>query len=568
MLLNKNKTTSVTSLESQMYENCMDHNTNVINCINDNIDTEVSANTNNFMHCCRHAPSKECRDTCENNLSGSDNLTETEILDILERKCGAVQVTLDFWKCFLDDKPKVNKNKFSDVSRIRKVGIDSTKLHCCIEKAHNSNCQRSCFNVYSFADNYSLPIAFQKECLQNNNEIDLKQCIEEIDYPVEVGCNGLSFCRNFNNRPTELFRNCNPIADLAARNEYEQWMLRKTLKVFDFNLPIIQSKTCIPLLQTVSCILHLKPTTRFMHYNQICWEDCLEFLGKCLDLKQNMLVTSICSSLSPNKNIPCVSLKNYLTPNEHNYKNNELAISPCRNHHQCNVTTEICEIDRNTNNYYCEQGGCQIGDGSNYIIPSKSYVRIPSSLKKGCYKICKCLKGNIEKCQIIPCVPPRPCQIGNQTIEHGSSITIECNTCTCYAEEITCTKKQCRLPGITDVKFSTLPCNCPTHYVPVCGVNGKTYHSECLAKCIGMKDDDFQFGACESRDPCRNNNCPPKTACFPNRQVCLSNLRHPCPQFKCGKLRFYSNRMLLVDVMGPLIFKHQSLSSSFKPKQL
>ncbi|KAL7023083.1 hypothetical protein ACKWTF_012487 [Chironomus riparius] len=566
MLLGKNKTTSVKILESQLYENCMESNANVINCVYDNIDTEVFSNTNHFTHCCRLAPSKECRDTCESNLNGSENLTQTEILEIVEDKCGMIQVTMDFWKCFLNNKPQSNRNDIgSDVSRIKNVGIDSTKLHCCIEKAKSTHCQRSCFNVYSYAENYSLPITFQKECLQNNDEINLKQCIEEIDYPVEIGCNGLSFCKNFNNRPTELFRNCNPISDLTARNEYEQWILKKTLNVFDFNLPIIQSKTCIPLLQTVSCILHLKPSTRSLHYNQICWEDCLEFLGKCLDLKQNMLVTSICSSLSPNRNVPCVSIKQYLSPNEDFSRETDLIISPCRNH-QCNVTTEICEIDRNTNNYYCEQGGCQIGDGSNYIIPSKSYVRIPSSLKKGCYKICKCNDGNIEKCQVIPCVSPKSCQIGNQTIQHGASLSIECNKCTCYAEEITCTKKQCRLQGITDARsFSTLPCNCPPHYVPVCGVNGKTYASECLAKCIGMKETEFEFGTCESRDPCKQNNCLPKSTCFPNRQVCLSSLRHACPQYKCVTVNSNNcEQELLTDTTFKI---HSSACSLIKAKK-
>lgn len=157
-------------------------------------------------------------------------------------------------------------------------------------------------------------------------------------------------------------------------------------------------------------------------------------------------------------------------------------------------------------------------------------------MDKGCFKVCKCINGKIEKCQPLPCVTPKACQIGNRTIEHGSSITIECNTCTCFAEEITCTKKQCRIHGISDRSFTSLPCNCPPHYVPVCARNGKTYPSACLAKCSGLHEIEFEFGSCESKNPCERHDCPQGTVCFPSRNVCLSNMHNPCPQYRCGEL--------------------------------
>lgn len=534
-----NKTTSMIDLENLLYENCNANNVDVIDCVHDNVDVKIFSNEGNHMECCRYASSKLCKDTCEKSLKNS-NYTEIELLDLLEEKCGGVNLSSEFWKCFLNEKSrKKDIENIDDVSRIKNIGIDSAKLHCC-EKAHSSNCWRNCFNIFSYSDNYSSsPEAFQKECLQNTNERDLKQCIDEIDFPVEIGCDGLSFCTNFNNRPTELFRNCNPIADNAARNEYNLWKDQNTLKIFDFNFPVIYMNNCLPILHTISCILELKPTTRSLHLNQICWDDCYDALSRCMDWKRmenrDVIPANICSLLSPDRSAPCVSVKNYMEPSDSPLTNEVKIMSPCRGH-KCNITSEICEINRNSNKPTCLTGGCSVGETSNYIVPSNSYFRIPSSSKRGCYKICKCMNGKIEKCQLLPCVAPRPCRLGNLTIEHGSSIAIECNTCICFAEEITCTKKQCKIYGITDKTFTTLPCNCPPHYVPVCARNGRTYPSACLAKCVGFPDTDFEFGTCESKNPCKNHECPRETTCFPSRNICLSNQKHSCPQYRCGEL--------------------------------
>ena len=44
-----------------------------------------------------------------------------------------------------------------------------------------------------------------------------------VDQPCEMGCSGLSYCTNFNNRPTELFRTCNSEADNGARDVFNMW---------------------------------------------------------------------------------------------------------------------------------------------------------------------------------------------------------------------------------------------------------------------------------------------------------------------------------------------------------
>lgn len=94
-------------------------------------------------------------------------------------------------------------------------------------------------------------------------------------------------------------------------------------------------------------------------------------------------------------------------------------------------------------------------------------------------------------CQPLPCVALESCTLAGRKIEHGSSFYVECNLCSCYAGEIICGKRKCarRADGAATVYSqgsavvaATLPCDCPSHYVPVCGADGNTYANPCLAK--------------------------------------------------------------------------------------
>lgn len=256
-------------------------------------------------------------------------------------------------------------------------------------------------------------------------------------------------------------------------------------------LPIKDISKCSPdIWQAIVCALQIKPCSRNKHANQICREDCYEILTKCMDwtkLETGHTASSICSKLSfEDASTPCVSLKPFIEPSDlPHHSGNHKIVSPCTGH-PCNES-EVCLVHKDgTNGFECVPG-CPLGETSMYMVPINTYVRVPVSLKqKGCLKICRCSEsGRIENCQPLPCISYDSCSLAGRKIDHGSWFYVECNVCSCFAGEITCTKKQCHIPGISDGSYTSLPCNCPPHHVPVCGKNGNTYPSACVAKCSG-----------------------------------------------------------------------------------
>lgn len=113
-----------------------------------------------------------------------------------------------------------------------------------------------------------------------------------VDEPCELGCDGLSFCTNFNNRPTELFRSCNANADSAARSVAEIWKDTQSLSLPGLNLPIKDISKCEPeSWKAITCILQVKPCSRAKHTTQICREDCYDLLASCIDWTRKFMTS-------------------------------------------------------------------------------------------------------------------------------------------------------------------------------------------------------------------------------------------------------------------------------------
>lgn len=463
--------------------------------------------------------------------------------------CGPVLPHQPFWQCFFQEEKVTHKkphNSFrsQEVSQINQIGLDSAKLHCC-SKAISGKCKKLCLRTFS-NDWTAARQEFDIDCLYEVKELSLRQCIDEVEEPCQLGCDGLSFCTNFNNRPTELFRSCNTNADLAARSDIEKIKELGFISLPGIEIPIKNVSKCAPdKWVSIACILQLKPCTRASHLNQICREDCYEILNECMDwTRMNVSVTAadICSTVSPSEeDAPCVSLKPYLKPSDVPVADNgghHGLTSLCR-HSSCN-RSDVCIPNRNEGNRHQCAPSCSLGEASSYKVAVGSYVRVPvSSNDPGCFKICKCsANGRIEHCQPLPCFSYDSCYYSDRMIPHLTSFYIECNLCSCFAGELICTKKQCRIPGISEYSYTSLPCNCGPHYIPVCGKhNGITYPSACVAKCNGLQEENIMFGACRSRNPCRNGTqvCPSGTKCVEDYKTCLSVMHEPCNQYQCGE---------------------------------
>lgn len=451
------------------------------------------------------------------------------------------------WQCFLSPgKKEIPPDSSTEVSRINQIGMDSAKLHCCF-KAVAPKCRRLCTLTYS-NDWTETRGSFETECLGEVIESSLKQCIDGVDEPCELGCDGLSFCTNFNNRPISLFRSCNILSDLAAQEDVTIWQQKGFVSLPGLDLPIRNISQCSPeMWKSIACILQTKPCTRNLHSNQICREDCYDILSHCMDwtrMNGSLTASSICMKLSSEDSSSCVSMKPFLEPSDLPAgKNTEIISSPCRGH-PCNAT-QVCMVDRDERNSYSCPIGCPLGEASPYLVPIGTYVRIPvSPNQKGCLKICQCGKsGRIEHCQPLPCISYDSCSVAGKKIDHSSWFYVECNICSCFAGEITCTKKQCKIDGVSDRSYTSLPCNCPAHHVPVCARNGKTYPSACVAKCTGLHDSDIEFGTCRAQDACLKNSCGSQSVCVEDRKICLTPMQKPCNQFQCGEffLIFYLN---------------------------
>ncbi|XP_039290122.1 reversion-inducing cysteine-rich protein with Kazal motifs isoform X1 [Nilaparvata lugens] len=523
---------------------CSDSSPRVMSCINNFIRVSTVSNAHKYLHCCEKTTKVDCREACRTSLRTKS--TDQEIIDSLqEGGCGPPLLHEALWQCFLQGGEAVPSSLES--SRIERMGMDSAKMHCCF-KAVQPSCRRLCLKTFSNEWTRSWE-EFAKECLSQLTEDKLLQCLDEVEEPCELGCEGLSYCTNFNNRPTELFRSCSSQADEAARYDVALWQQKGFLSLPGLNLHVRNISRCSPhMWKAVACTLQIKPCHRHSHANRICRDDCFELLSHCVDWAKmpGYSAASLCARLSPdNPIIPCISLSPYLAPSDHPYHPpHDQLTQPCKGD-PCN-SSQICQVNRNCHHsngcqpYQCFQG-CKLGEVSQYTVPAGSYVRIPvPSGQKGCLKICQCSSlGTIDQCQPMPCFPLDSCWLGSKKIDHGSWFYMECNLCSCYAGEISCSKKQCEVSSLSvkDSAYTSLPCNCPPHHVPVCGRNGNTYPSSCLAKCVGLSDADFEFGACESKNPCASNPCNENEVCIPDRQVCLSLLHKPCQQYSCVNAR-------------------------------
>ena len=166
---------------------------------------------------------------------------------------------------------------------------------------------------------------------------------------------------------------------------------------------------------------------------------------------------------------------------------------------------------------------------SRQLIPVNTWAQIPRYDRQGCYRVCRCsISGTLEHCHELNCPAANTCWVQNSFVAHRSSFYLECNQCRCFEGEVTCSRRSC-----AESRIASLPCDCPNHYVPVCGRLGVTYASVCLAKCSGLLPNEVEYGSCSSKDPCAGRPCGSDERCLKRPRVCLSLIHKPCEQYEC-----------------------------------
>lgn len=230
--------------------------------------------------------------------------------------------------------------------------------------------------------------------------------------------------------------------------------------------------------------------------------------------------------------MPCVSLKPFLEDAPDSQRTlipEEDITTPCVPN-PC-PPDRVCIFHPNSGREHECVASCKLGEISTQIVPVGTWVQVPGEDEHGCLKICKCTLHGLEKCQVLRCFQFNSCWIHDRFIAHRAKFYLECNPCICLEGEVTCSRQNCG-----EIRAPSLPCDCPNHYVPVCGTLGVTFASACLAKCSGVKTNAIEFGSCSSRDPCSPDPCDSTEKCVRKPRVCLSNINKQCAQHECVSL--------------------------------
>ncbi|XP_054718060.1 reversion-inducing cysteine-rich protein with Kazal motifs-like [Uloborus diversus] len=515
---------------------CSHDNPAVSKCVqNYTLITQAEDPTRN-LHCCDKSSSVDCRLACRNILR-TQTIGQEIVDNLIDGGCGLPMPHDKLWQCFLTNADSV-KSEPKDVSPVDNLGMDSAKLQCCF-RAATLTCQRLCIQTYS--NEWELTWGeFDRQCQYQLAESSMLRCLAEVEEPCELGCEGLSYCTNFNHRPTELFRNCNARTDQAARHDVDLWH-QGIIRMPSVDIPVLDIAQCSPdTWKAIACALQIKPCQTRAHTNMICRSDCMNLLSNCVDrsrLLEGQSPSTLCDVLSPpGINSPCISLTPYLSESKYEHDPADVT-QPCKTN-ICGKN-EVCLVNKSCNDgdaclpSICVPG-CRLGAVSQLVVPGGTYALVPRLYRgKHCNSVCHCNKqGFIENCVGMPCISKGHCNVLGKEIPHEGQYHGNCTICFCFAGELRCAST-CSLNSTSGDELVSGPvCTCSTIPSPVCGVNGKTYINSCVARCAGLKESQFHPGSCSDVDPCRDNSCGHKKKCVPKKQVCLS-LKKPCPQHIC-----------------------------------
>uniref|UniRef100_A0A672HW58 Reversion-inducing cysteine-rich protein with Kazal motifs n=1 Tax=Salarias fasciatus TaxID=181472 RepID=A0A672HW58_SALFA len=506
---------------------CQSHSAQLLGCVSNFTKSYPVRSPIDSLYCCDRAEAPHCQVACRRILRTMS--TEHEIMEGLIKECGSQPLPQEpMWQCFLGS---AHPPSPPEEEPPRPAKMDCAKLHCCA-KANTSLCRDMCQEISTNWGSQTWQ-DFDQLCEYNPVETELINCLADVREPCQLGCKGLSYCTNFNNRPTELFRSCNVQSDQGAMNDIKLWS-NGTIK----NIPVLDIRKCLPdMWKAVACALQIKPCHSKSRGSVICKSDCVDILTQCGDRKrflEGQTPERICELLSPIDDPErCIPLHKYLSPSSLGNSIVEEVIHPCNpnpcpSNHLCQVNRKGCLDEVSCQPYLCVPG-CKLGEASEFLVQQDARIQVPTrSGSLGCYEVCSCgPSGRLENCAEMPCLDTdRACLVGGQRKSKTPVMSLIFSFFFHFLGGLTA------LEPLAGRFRPRLPCNCQDRFVPVCASNGRTYPSACVARCMGFKDHQFVFGQCRLTNPCAGKPCPRSQRCVPKYRVCLSD-SSDCPQHEC-----------------------------------
>ncbi|XP_055336631.1 reversion-inducing cysteine-rich protein with Kazal motifs-like [Paramacrobiotus metropolitanus] len=508
-----------------------------------------------FVHldcapCCNASTNSQCLITCQrvarNFEAGID-----AIENLVSGGCGRPDPEESFWTCLME-MLDISKSVTFIVPH-RPPPPEAMKLQCCLS-AVGFQCRRACFQAYGPSGSLDNIDWFMMRCKDDSVEVALRTCLRDVTVPCQMGCSNLNYCSYFNDRPTLSFRSCNGLSDREAQFTADVWKRDGHIRLNNSTIKIKFDRRCGKIWRGLLCAIHIKPCNTRIWGLPLCFSKCKELVQSCIDPQWETTAEAVCNHFLPIEDRlqnPAPFCLNIEIPENSPKAPQFISVdaipetpcnpNPCSPAMRCDIRRYNERVDDTL--FTCRKGCVVSSSGFSYVIAEDDIFITPNlnDIGEVCYTVCTCMEdGSLGHCVDLPdCEKVVGCHIGAAYYEHGTKFQKACSRCICIFGETVCTAGYCITESQRDEERNSLtglPCSCPINFNRVCGSNGKTYPTECSARCSGLSEYDFIGGYCALNHACPKTDCGPDKWCIEQPEVCLQH-HISCHQHVCVDIK-------------------------------